>query len=160
MLRASLKNLLAHKLRLALSALAVVLGVAFVAGTLIFTDTIGKSFENLFEQTAADVTVSRSTEFSDDFGGTGAPQGIPESVRAAVAEEEGVDVAEGDISVPGVQLVGPDGEVVGGSGGAPSLGINWYDTPGLSPVSIRDGRSPRAYDEVAVDAEAAEDGAP
>ena len=134
------------------------LGVAFVAGTLIFTDTLGTSFRNLFEQTAADVTVSRSTEFSDDFGGTGAPQGIPESVRAAVARVDGVDVAEGDISVPGVQLVDGDGEVLGGSGGAPALGINWYDTAGISPVTMQQGRPPTGADEVAVDADTAENG--
>ena len=47
MLRANMKNLLSHKIRLALNALSVVLGVAFVAGTFIFTDTIDASFDDL-----------------------------------------------------------------------------------------------------------------
>ena len=46
MLRVTLKGLLAHKLRMALSAFAIVLGVAFVAGTLVFTDTLDRASPN------------------------------------------------------------------------------------------------------------------
>src|SRR5207247_11416016 len=48
MWRATIRGLLAHKLRLGLTALAIVLGVAFVAGTFILTDTMGRAFGNLF----------------------------------------------------------------------------------------------------------------
>ena len=48
MFRVTLKSLLARKLRLVLTALAVVLGVAFVSGTLILTDTMNKTFDDLF----------------------------------------------------------------------------------------------------------------
>jgi putative ABC transport system permease protein len=47
MLRASWKSLLARKLRLMMSAFAIVLGVAFVAGSLVFTDTLGRAFTNI-----------------------------------------------------------------------------------------------------------------
>ena len=57
MLRASLKSLLARKLRLMMSAIAVVLGVAFVAGSFIFTDTLGESFTALTKSSAGDVVV-------------------------------------------------------------------------------------------------------
>ena len=57
MLKATLKGLLAHKLRLGMSAFAIILGVAFVAGTFVFTDTLNRSFTDLFRQTAPDVTV-------------------------------------------------------------------------------------------------------
>ncbi len=57
MFRATLKSLLAHKLRMGMSAFAIVLGVAFVAGTFVFTDTLNSSFTELFRQTAPDVTV-------------------------------------------------------------------------------------------------------
>jgi putative ABC transport system permease protein len=59
MVRAVLKGLLAHKLRLALTAIAVVLGVAFVAGTFVLTDTINKTFDTLFTEISAgtDITV-------------------------------------------------------------------------------------------------------
>ena len=55
MWRTTWRSLLAHKLRLAFSGLAIVLGVAFVAGTMIFTDTLNRTFTALFESTAADV---------------------------------------------------------------------------------------------------------
>ncbi|HET6964213.1 MAG TPA: hypothetical protein VFH58_05530, partial [Acidimicrobiales bacterium] len=53
MLKATLKNVFAHKLRLALTALAVVLGVAFMSGTYVLTDTIKHTFDTLFQQTSA-----------------------------------------------------------------------------------------------------------
>ena len=57
MLKATLRSFLAHKGRLLLSALAVVLSVAFVAGSLIFSDTVTRTFDRLFASTSADVTV-------------------------------------------------------------------------------------------------------
>ena len=58
MLRITLRNLRAHKLRLLLSGLAVVLGVAFVAGTYVFTDTLSKTFDDLFTSTVSDVELT------------------------------------------------------------------------------------------------------
>src|SRR3990170_6812833 len=69
-LKATLRNVLSHKLRLLLSAVAVILGVSFVAGSFVFTDTIGKTFRDLFESVSADVTVSPRTEFDAGFTGT------------------------------------------------------------------------------------------
>ena len=57
MLHATLKSLLAQKLRLVMSAFAIVLGVAFVSGSFVFTDTLNSSFTDIFRQTAPDVTV-------------------------------------------------------------------------------------------------------
>jgi putative ABC transport system permease protein len=57
-LKATLRSFLAHKGRLLLSALAVILSVAFVAGSLIFSDTVSRTFDRLFASTAADVTVT------------------------------------------------------------------------------------------------------
>src|ERR1700736_6328377 len=51
MLNATLKSLAAHKGRLALATIAIVLGVAFMAGTFVLTDTVKASFDNLFQQT-------------------------------------------------------------------------------------------------------------
>ncbi len=65
MRRVMIKGLLAHKLRLAFSGLAIVLGVAFIAGTMIFTDTLNRTFTALFESTAADVSVAPATAFED-----------------------------------------------------------------------------------------------
>ena len=60
MLRATLKSLLAHKLRLAMTALAIVLGVGFVSGTYILTDTMNRAFDNLFGQIDKGVAVEVS----------------------------------------------------------------------------------------------------
>ena len=56
-MHSTLKSLLAHKLRMAMSTFAIILGVAFVAGTLVFSDTLNSSFTALFRQTAPDVMV-------------------------------------------------------------------------------------------------------
>ena len=57
-LKTSLRNFFAHKGRMALSAVAVLLSVAFVCGTLVFTDTMNTTFDKLFAATSSDVTVS------------------------------------------------------------------------------------------------------
>ena len=62
MRRVSLRNLAAHKVRLALTVLSVVLGTAFVAGSFVFTDTLARTFDSIFEDTAEGVDVRFSTE--------------------------------------------------------------------------------------------------
>jgi putative ABC transport system permease protein len=58
MLRAAWKSLLGRKLRLLMSTFAIVLGVAFVAGTLVFTDTLSRSFTAIFASSVGDVVVT------------------------------------------------------------------------------------------------------
>ena len=82
MWRTTYRSLLAHKLRLAMSGLAIVLGVAFVAGTLIFTDTLSKTFNDLFRSTAADVNVTRAAAFDQGLDGTGTGAGLLRAGRA------------------------------------------------------------------------------
>ena len=73
MLHATLKSLLAHKLRMAMSTFAIVLGVAFVSGSFVFTDTMSSSFSDIFRQTAPDVTVRPAHAQAASAGGfTGA----------------------------------------------------------------------------------------
>ena len=69
MLHATLKSLLAHKLRMAMSTFAIVLGVAFVSGTFVFTDTLNSSFTDLFRQTAPDVMVRPADSQAASSGG-------------------------------------------------------------------------------------------
>jgi putative ABC transport system permease protein len=161
MLRAAIKSLLAHKLRLALSGVAVVLGVAFVAGSMIFTDTLGKTFRELFDQVSADVTVSPRTEFETDGGtvptGNGTIDAIPASLLPEIKAVDGVDYAEGGVTAEGVQILGADGKVLG-TQGAPAFGVDWSDTEGISPLSMQQGRAPEAPREVAIDSTAAEKG--
>src|SRR5829696_1476030 len=156
--KATLKGLMAHKLRLAATALAIVLGVSFVAGTYVLTDTITASFDNLFKQVTQgiDVAVRSSETFGglDTGGETRDP--MPEALLDRVKAVDGVRVAEG--SVTGyAQLVGKDGKAVT-TGGAPSLGVSFsQDTAFSAGSTIRSGRLPGGPGELAIDAGTAED---
>lgn len=155
MLRATLRNLLSHKLRLLLSAVAVVLGVSFVSGSLVFTDTISKTFNDLFSEVTADVTVTPETAFDAGFTGTVSTEALPTDLVDTVKDIDGVQAAVGDVFVEGVQIVGKDGKVLG-VGGAPGLGVNWTDEKDLTALTIVDGKAPRSADQVAIDSDSAE----
>src|SRR3712207_5371354 len=154
MWRATLRNLLAHKLRLALSGLAIVLGVAFVSGTMIFTDTLGKTFNDLFESTSADVNIEPAAAFDAGLAGTGEGTGttatVPESVLDTVRAVDGVAAAEGFVQTEGVYVLDGSGDVLD-TGGAPGMGVNWETDPRLSSSTLVDGRAPRGVAEVALD---------
>src|SRR5688572_17003023 len=109
MLRTTLKNLGARKLRLFTTSVAVVLGVAFMAGTLVLTDTVGQSFDRLFTDANAgtDAYLRDEADVSSSEGGDQRSR-LPDSTVAQVAAVDGVAAAEGSIIGFG-QLVGPDG---------------------------------------------------
>ena len=134
MLRVTVRGLLAHKLRMALSVLAVVLGVAFVAGSLVFTDTLDRTFTELTRQTAPDVTV-RPVQ-SDAGKATGVSTGaVTADIVRDLAGLPGVDRADGLITDQGTYVIGKNGKVVGG-GGAPGLAGNYDDTPAADGAPI------------------------
>jgi putative ABC transport system permease protein len=155
--KATLKGLLAHKFRLAATALAIVLGVSFVAGTYVLTDTITASFDDLFKQVTQGVDVAVRSE--ETFGGfdTGEVRDpMPAALLDRIKAVDGVRVAEG--SVTGyAQLVGKDGKAVT-TGGAPSLGVSFSkDAQFTAGSTIRSGRLPTGPTELAIDAKTAED---
>ena len=150
--KATIKGLLAHKLRLALTALSVVLGVSFVAGTFVLTDTINHTFDNVFAEVTSgvDVTVRAQSGFGDDPGLEATRDTVPASLVATVERLPGVKQAEG--SVGGyAQPVKADGKAVT-TGGAPNLGFNWGNVDALNPLEVRTGRPPAAANEVMLDA--------
>lgn len=150
MIRFALRTVFAHKLRLFLTALSIVMGVAFIAGTFIFTDTIDQTFSDLFENSYAgqDVIVQTATEFN--AGGTGGPP-LDEEVLAIVLSVPGVEVAEG--SVGGFALIyDKEGEAIVPFG-PPSLGGSWVDDERLlGNAVIREGKAPEGPEEVVIDA--------
>ncbi|MFF0151822.1 ABC transporter permease [Micromonospora sp. NPDC005203] len=158
MIRATLKSLLSRKLRLAMSALAVVLGVAFVSGALVLTDTLGRSFDSMFSSVYSDtdvgVTGTANVDVAEVDGG-GAPPSVPASLIDRVAAVPGVAQVTGVVSVDGVRVVGGDGKVIP-SVGAPRVGENWTGESSL--VRLREGRGPIAQDEIAVNASLAKAG--
>src|SRR5829696_10099857 len=156
--KATLKGLMAHKLRLAATALAIVLGVSFVAGTYVLTDTITASFDTLFKQVTQGIDVAVRSQ--ETFGGLDTGGETRDPMPAALLDKikavDGVRVAES--SVTGyAQLVGKDGKAVT-TGGAPSLGVSFNkDTQFTAGSTVRSGRLPTGPTEVAIDAKTAED---
>ena len=110
MFRLALKSTLARKWRLVSTGLAVMLGIAFLAGTLVFTDTIKRTFDDLFADIYAetDTFVRSSTSISMEFGGDVRGR-IPESVLTTVAEVDGVADAQGVVQ-GFAQVVDADGD--------------------------------------------------
>jgi len=89
-LRISLRNLAAHKARLVMSTLAVALGVAFIAGTLVFSDTITAGFTGLFTAAAPDVTVTPRRAFTPEVEDLALAGDIPALPAAAVTTAAGM----------------------------------------------------------------------
>jgi putative ABC transport system permease protein len=154
MIRTALKTVFAHKLRLALTALSVMIGVAFIAGTFIFTDTIDKTFSQLFEDVfeGQDVIVQGVSEFDVGFSG---PPPIDESVLETVLAVPGVEAAEGSVGSLAV-IYDKEGEGIVPTG-PPTLGSSLTEDLRLAGnASIREGRPPEGPGEVAIDAATAD----
>src|SRR5215218_6809522 len=115
MTRMALRGLFARKLRTALTGFAVVIGVAFVAGTFIFTDTIDASFDDLFERVSkgVDVQVEAKQPVEGDFGGRTQP--LPAGTLEKVESAPGVEAAEGRFETE-VTIFDEEGESIGGNG--------------------------------------------
>ncbi len=156
MRRATLRSLLAHKLRLALSAVAIVLGVAFVAGTMIFTATLDRTFTALFESTASDVSVTAAAGFDAGAEGPAGSRPVPAALVEQVRAVDGVAAAEGLVQAEGVYVLTPQGEVLD-TGGAPGIGAGWIAEPALALGDLTDGRAPERAGEVALDSGTAEE---
>ena len=156
MLRATLLGLVAHRLRLALAAIAVVLGVAFVAGTLVLSDTLSATFDDLFGTVTAkvDVQVRGVATIGGDAGRATHPP-VPAALVSTVRGVQGVHETFGFLQRNGVILVTPAGKALT-TGGAPTLGVLWDPYPDLASLTIRDGRPPVGPDQVVVDAHVAD----
>ncbi|MFN8168810.1 MAG: FtsX-like permease family protein [Candidatus Nanopelagicales bacterium] len=156
MLRAALRSLLQHKLRLSLTLLAVVVGVAFVAGTFIFTDSLKKSFDALFQAPQPDVIVSAGADGAPGTGGGGGGGGatgvvatVPSSLVEKVDAVDGVAAAYGVVTADGALIVGADGKVVGAAG-PPARGTTWVPDAAISPLTLVTGQAPVGRDQVAL----------
>ena len=151
MFRAAIRSLLARKIRLLLTGLSVVLGVGFVAGTFVLTDTMTRAFNDLFENTFAqiDVLVRSENAFTAQTSSLEERESIPESVLADVAAVPGVARAVGDV-VGYAQVVDPATGKVIGTFGPPTAASGWNDLNGftLEPG----GSAPQGPDQVVIDA--------
>ena len=158
MIRFALKGLLGRKLRTALTALAIVLGVAMISGTYVLTDSIDSAFDTIFtevrEGSSAVITGKAAFDLSDGSGAT-APA-FPESVLTTVRGVDGVAAAEGSVDSDSTTLIGRDGKAVV-NGGAPNLGfaIAQGESP-FNPLALVEGDWP-GPNEVVIDSGTAKD---
>ena len=147
MWRATWKGLAGHKLRMTLTAIAILLGVGLVSGSFVFTDTLGRAFDDLFAESFSGIDVQVRSRIDPDLAFV-FPERIDETLVGKVAQVEGVQRA-----VPAVggliSLIGPEGEPLGGEG-PPTLGGSWADA--ASPLRIVEGRPPRGPGELVLDA--------
>jgi len=126
------KGLWTHKARLTLSVMAVVLGVAFIAGTLLLTDSLTAGITKLAPRRAT-ATVRAATSLEED-----ARPALPADLPARLRRLEGVRAAAGKV-LGGVQLEPVTGNVRG-----PSLGLSWPEDASLSPLELVAGQPPGA----------------
>ncbi|MFH8638918.1 ABC transporter permease [Streptomyces goshikiensis] len=154
-LKTSRRNFIAHKGRMALSAVAVMLSVAFVCGTLVFTDTMNTTFDKLFAVTGSNVTVSpKAAEGGEEISATGKPDSLPASAVEQVRKANGVKSAEGGVVSMAVTVVNSKNENMGSTTGAPTIAGNWSDNE-LKSMKITSGQAPRGPTEVMIDADTA-----
>jgi putative ABC transport system permease protein len=158
MLKATLRGMLAHRLRLCLTTAAITLGVAFLAGTLILGDTMYKAFDQLYGKVSSgtDVAVREHAAYgtSDGAGATHAP--VSGGVLPTVRQVPGVRAAEGTIT--GYALItDTHGKAILPGAGADTYGSNWVTDDRLrGDVRLRTGRAPTGPADVVIDAASAD----
>jgi putative ABC transport system permease protein len=156
MFKLTVKELAARKLRLLTTGLAVLLGVAFMAGTLVFTDTVGASFDAALAEAneGVDAYVRMPSDLDVGYGEPG-PR-LDSSLARTVAAVDGVDDVA--LRINGyAQLVDPDGQPVGDVSKMPAFGSNWVAVDDLNPYELSSGTAPAGDDEIVIDKASAEE---
>src|ERR1700693_1588067 len=141
MWKVAIKGILAHKFRIVLTSIAVVLGVSFMAGTLVLSDTISRTFDNLITNVNGGLSAQiRAKAAFKDQQGNEQRNRVPASLVDIVRKVPGVKDAE--ISVQGFAvIVGRNGKGLNASGnGPPPLAFAWNPSPTLNPVHLVVGK--------------------
>jgi len=160
MLSVIMHGLLARKFRLVATALAVTLGVAFMAGTLVLTDTFGQTFNDLSAGVykGTDAVVRATSAFTGpQFTGEQRPF-VDASLAGTLSRVPGVAAAEGS-AYGYTRLIGKNGKALGNpANGAPTLGGNWNQVATLNPWHLLAGHAPQGPGQVVIDKKSATDG--
>ncbi|QXJ26690.1 FtsX-like permease family protein [Actinomadura graeca] len=152
MLRTTLAGLLAHKLRLLLTAVAITLGVGFISGTFVLTDTMDKGVARTFARSAGKVDAAILPRGDAPPGGGDSDEvGIPAGVLARVKALPGVTEVQGAVRGDAA-LVGKNGKTVGDF---PTVGIS-VQAGRLLRVEVEKGRAPSGAAEAVLGTRAAE----
>src|SRR4051794_10782252 len=152
------RNLFARKVRLLLSGFAIVLGVAFVAGSFILTDTIRAAFTGIIKGSTADVEVA--PKGAGDFDSGPDSRVIPASVVNRLKGLDDAAAVHGSANVTGVYVLDKDHKVISG-GGAPGLAFNYGTTTAITGnriVTMEQGKPPTSASEIALDTHTADKG--
>jgi putative ABC transport system permease protein len=157
MLGLAVRNLTARKLRALSTVLAVFFGVAMIAGTLMLSGSVNRSFDELFDEVYAgvDVTVQPRAEVTGEFGYAPTP-GFDAAVLDDVRAVDGVAVAVGGIADPTITILDQEGERIGPpAGGPPHIAVTPLPEP-LDPFAYVEGSPPEAGNEFGIDTITAE----
>jgi putative ABC transport system permease protein len=160
MLRLALRGLATHKLRGSLTAIAVLLGVAMVAGTLMLSDSVNRSFDDIFAEGNAgiDVSVRAASEIDTGFELPEAGAALPEALLARVEAVDGVASASGTIGdTISIAILDENGDRIGPPQGGPPHIVNSVQPEPFSPFTYPEGGPPQSDDEVAIDSFTAEE---
>lgn len=160
MFRLTWRNLLARKVRLVMSALAIVLGIGFLAGVLTFSSGLSKTFDGIIQGSTPDAQARPAGTDAFSAVGAGGTQTISPADVEKIGELPEVAQADGSVDGLGLYLLDTDDKLVG-TGGAPTLSFNYTDTPnidGQETLALEGGRWPEADDEVAINAASVEAG--
>ncbi len=152
----ALRNLWARKLRVLLLVATIASGVGFIVGSLVFGETLTKSFDDLFSTAYrnTDVVVRGAPLYESDFGTV--RDRVPGDVVDEVARVPGVAGAAGLVQFS-LTVLDRTGQPVG-TGGAPSFGQTWIALDRASPYRLVAGAAPARDDEVVIDRKLASDG--
>ncbi len=158
MFRIALKGILGRKARLVLTSLAVIIGTAFLAGTSVFTATLDRTFNNLFEDVFKNIDgYVRSAEVIEGDFGLQERQRIPAELVDQVNAVPGVADAVPDIQAF-ARIIGKDGKPLGSEGaGPPTFGSVAVEFKGAL-WTISEGKWPVGAGEVALDEASARNG--
>jgi putative ABC transport system permease protein len=131
MLRTALASLRAHRRRLYATFFAVTLGVALMAGTLVLTDTVSRTFNNLFATVykGTDAVVRGSSAFSGTQSSGAQRPLVDASALPGLEQGKGVAAAEGVVKGY-ARIIGKNGQALGNPvNGAPTLELSWTSNP-------------------------------
>ncbi|HUB71462.1 MAG TPA: FtsX-like permease family protein [Acidimicrobiales bacterium] len=149
----TLRGMAAHKLRLVLTSLAIVLGVAFISGTFVLTDTLHNTFNNLVGSiyTKIDYQVRGVAQFPSQSASSAVRNPVPESLVATLKRVPGVEAADGSVSEFYAQFLSPSGQPIS-TASEPTIGENWIADPRISDLRLVQGSAPASNGQVVMDA--------
>ena len=161
MLRLTWRNLLARKVRLLMSTLAIVLGIGFLSGVMTFSTGLNATFDNIVKGSTPDGLVRPEGDLQAANAGVGTTQLIEPTDVAKIAALPEVAAADGSVDGIGSFLLGKDNKMVGGQG-APTLAFNFSPSENMAGeqvLELTEGDWPAKPGEITLDTSSAERGA-